>query len=266
MLLMVLSPAKSLDYTSPPTTQIATQPQFVKQAKTLIDGLRQQTPKQLSALMGISDKLAALNAARFAEWKPSFTPQDSKQAVLAFNGDVYEGLDAPSLSEADLQWAQQHLRVLSGLYGLLRPLDLMRPYRLEMGTAWPNAKGKDLYAYWGAQIAKTLDAELAAGEREGEGEPVLVNLASEEYFRSVDRKALKARVVQPVFQDGTPQTGYKIVSFYAKRARGLMARHVIKNRLTEVEQLKGFTSEGYRFVPEASKADQWVFRRDKAGA
>jgi len=260
MLLMVLSPAKSLDYTTPPTTTAATQPQFVQQAKALVDGLRKQSPQQLGVLMGISDKLAALNAARFAEWKPSFTPQDSKQAVLAFNGDVYEGLDAPSLSEADLQWAQQHLRVLSGLYGVLRPLDLMRPYRLEMGTAWPNPKGKDLYAYWGSQIAEALDADLAAGP----GEPVLVNLASDEYFRSVDRKVLKARVVQPVFQDGTPQTGYKVVSFYAKRARGLMARYVIQNRLTEVEQLKGFSSDGYRFVPGASKTDQWVFRRDKA--
>ena len=262
MLLMVLSPAKSLDYTTPPTTSIATQPQFTLQAKVLVDGLRKQSPQQLSALMGISDKLAALNAARFAEWQPSFTPQDSKQAVLAFNGDVYEGLDARSLSEADLQWAQQHLRVLSGLYGVLRPLDLMRPYRLEMGTAWPNTKGKDLYAYWGTQIAENLNAELAGGK----GEPVLVNLASDEYFRSVDRKALKARVVQPLFQDGTPQTGYKIVSFYAKRARGLMARYVIEHRLIQVDALKAFDSDGYRFVPEASKIDQWVFRRDKVSA
>ena len=262
MFLMVLSPAKSLDYTTLPTTSIATQPQFIRQAKTLVDGLRKQSPQQLSALMGISDKLAALNAARFAEWKPSFTPEDSKQALLAFNGDVYEGLDANSLSEKDLQWAQQHLRVLSGLYGLLRPLDLMRPYRLEMGTAWPNAQGKDLYAYWGSQIAESLNAELAAGK----GEPVLVNLASDEYFRSVDRKALQARVVQPVFQDGTPQKGYKVVSFYAKRARGLMARYVIKHRLAAVDKLKAFDSEGYRFVPEASKADQWIFRRDKASA
>ncbi len=262
MLLMVLSPAKSLDYTTPPTTSIATQPQFIEQAKVLVDGLRKQSPQQLSALMGISDKLAALNAARFAQWQPSFTPQDSKQAVLAFNGDVYEGLDASSLSKADLQWAQQHLRVLSGLYGVLRPLDLMRPYRLEMGTAWPNAKGKDLYAYWGTQIAENLNAELTGDK----GEPVLVNLASDEYFRSVDRKALKARVVQPVFQDGTPQTGYKIVSFYAKRARGLMARYVIRHRLTQVDALKAFDSDGYRFVPEDSKADQWVFRRDKVSA
>ena len=262
MLLMVLSPAKSLDYTTPPTTSIATQPQFIEQAKVLVDGLRKQSPQQLSALMGISDKLAALNAARFAQWQPSFTPQDSKQAVLAFNGDVYEGLDASSLSKADLQWAQQHLRVLSGLYGVLRPLDLMRPYRLEMGTAWPNAKGKDLYAYWGTQIAENLNAELTGDK----GVPVLVNLASDEYFRSVDRKALKARVVQPVFQDGTPQTGYKIVSFYAKRARGLMARYVIRHRLTQVDALKAFDSDGYRFVPEDSKADQWVFRRDKVSA
>jgi cytoplasmic iron level regulating protein YaaA (DUF328/UPF0246 family) len=262
MLLMVLSPAKSLDYTTPPTTSVATQPQFVAQAEALVEGLRQLSPQQLGALMDISDKLAALNAARFAEWKPSFTPQDSKQAVLAFNGDVYEGLDAPSLSESDLQWAQRHLRILSGLYGVLRPLDLIRPYRLEMGTAWPNPKGKDLYAYWGSQIAEALNADLAAGP----GEPVLVNLASDEYFRSVDRNVLDARVVQPVFQDGTPQSGYKVVSFYAKRARGLMARYAIQNRVTEVEQLKGFGSEGYRFVPEASDANRWVFRRDKAAA
>lgn len=260
MLLMVLSPAKSLDFTSPPTTTVATQPQFVAQAEALVEGLRQLSPQQLGALMGISDKLAALNAARFAEWKPSFTPQDSKQAVLAFNGDVYEGLDAPSLSESDLQWAQRHLRILSGLYGVLHPLDLIRPYRLEMGTAWPNSKGKDLYAYWGSQIAEALNADLAAGP----GEPVLVNLASDEYFRSVDRDVLDARVVQPVFQDGTPQSGYKVVSFYAKRARGLMARYAIQNRITEVEQLKGFDREGYRFVPETSDADRWVFRRDKA--
>ncbi|CUA97798.1 peroxide stress protein YaaA [Thiomonas bhubaneswarensis] len=259
MLLMVLSPAKSLDYTTPPTTSIATQPQFVKQATALVEGLRKQSPQQLGALMGISDKLAALNAARFAEWKPRFTPEDSKQAVLAFNGDVYEGLDAGSLSEKDLQWAQQHLRILSGLYGVLRPLDLMRPYRLEMGTAWPNALGKDLYAYWGSQIAESLNADLA----EGKGEPVLVNLASDEYFRSVDRGVLKARVVQPVFQDGTPQKGYKVVSFYAKRARGLMARYIVLHRISTVEKIKAFDSEGYRFVPEVSKEDQWIFRRDK---
>ena len=259
MLLMVLSPAKSLDYTTPPTTSIATQPQFVKQATALVEGLRKQSPQQLGALMGISDKLAALNAARFAEWKPRFTPEDSKQAVLAFNGDVYEGLDAGSLSEKDLQWAQQHLRILSGLYGVLRPLDLMRPYRLEMGTAWPNARGKDLYAYWGSQIAESLNADLA----EGKGEPVLVNLASDEYFRSVDRGVLKARVVQPVFQDGTPQKGYKVVSFYAKRARGLMARYIVLHRISTVEKIKAFDSEGYRFVPEVSKEDQWIFRRDK---
>ena len=262
MLLMVLSPAKSLDYTTPPTTSLATQPQFVRQAQALVDGLRKQSPQQLGALMGISDKLAALNAARFAEWQPTFTPDDSKQAVLAFNGDVYEGLDANSLGEDDLRWAQQHLRVLSGLYGVLRPLDLMRPYRLEMGTAWPTAQGKDLYAYWGGQIAENLNAAMAAGK----GEPVLVNLASDEYFRSVDRKVLQARVVQPVFQDGTPQKGYKVVSFYAKRARGLMARYAIKHRIAAVEQLKAFDSEGYRFVPEASTEDQWMFRRDKAPA
>ena len=260
MLLMVLSPAKTLDYTTPPTTTEATQPQFVGRARELVKALRTQSPQQLAALMGISDRLAALNAARFAEWRPTFTPENSKQAILAFNGDVYEGLDASSLSVDDLHWAQRHLRVLSGLYGLLRPLDLMRPYRLEMGTPWANAKGKDLYAFWGSRLAKTLDAELA----EGGSEPVLVNLASDEYFRAVDRKALRARVVQPVFQDGTPQTGYKVVSFYAKRARGLMARHVITHRSTKVDELKSFTGEGYRFVPEASKADQWVFRRDKA--
>lgn len=260
MLLMVLSPAKTLDFTTPPTTTESTRPQFVAQARELVDGLRSQSPQQLCALMGISDKLGALNAARFAEWRPRFTPADSKQAILAFDGDVYDGLDAPSLSLDDLHWAQVHLRILSGLYGLLRPLDLMRPYRLEMGTRWANARGDDLYAFWGSRLARALDAELAAGG----GDPVLVNLASDEYFRAVDRKALHARIVQPVFQDGTPQAGYKVVSFFAKRARGLMARHLITRRATRIDDLKTFDGAGYRFVADASTADKWVFRRDKA--
>jgi cytoplasmic iron level regulating protein YaaA (DUF328/UPF0246 family) len=261
MLMMVLSPAKTLDFTTPPTTTESTQPQFVGEAEELVAGLRRQSPQQLCTLMGISDKLGALNAARFAEWRPTFTPQDSKQAVLAFDGDVYDGLDARSLGTDDLRWAQVHLRILSGLYGLLRPLDLMRPYRLEMGTAWPNARGKDLYAFWSDRLARTLDAELAAGG----ADPVLINLASDEYFRAVDRRALTARVVQPVFQDGTPQAGYKVVSFYAKRARGLMARYAIAHRVVQVDQLKYFAEAGYRFAPEASSADRWVFRRDKTG-
>lgn len=258
MLMMVLSPAKTLDFDTPPHVSTATQPRFVEEAKQLADGLRRLTPAQIGSLMSISDKLAALNAARWQQWQPTFTPQDSKQAVLAFHGDVYEGLDAATLSAQDLQWAQDHLRILSGLYGLLRPLDLIRPYRLEMGTAWPNPRGKDLYAFWGTRLAEQLDADMAAGK----GEPILLNLASEEYFKAIDRRALKARVVQAVFQDRDAKGQYKVISFFAKRARGLMARYVITHRLQSVDALTAFDSEGYRWAPAQSSADMLVFRRE----
>jgi uncharacterized protein len=254
-MLVVLSPAKKLDYDSPVRTTKHSQPQFVLQAQGLIDVLRQKSATEISGLMSLSDALARLNVERYQAWEPKFTQTNSRQAVLAFNGDVYEGLDAATLSDDQLDWAQQHVAILSGLYGVLRPLDLMQPYRLEMGTRLATGKGKNLYDYWGTEIAEYLNQSLAQ-----QGSDVIVNLASEEYFRSVDQKVLKARVVQCVFQDEKNGT-WKIISFYAKRARGLMARYIVDHRIDEPEQLKGFNVDGYAFYPEASTDLKLVFRR-----
>ncbi|APR05573.1 peroxide stress protein YaaA [Thauera chlorobenzoica] len=258
-MILVLSPAKALDYQTPPTTACFTQPDFLDDAAELIEVLRERSPAQVAELMSLSDALASLNVARYASWSRPFTPDNAKQAVLAFNGDVYEGLDAASLSEADLAWAQDHLRILSGLYGVLRPLDLMQAYRLEMGTKLATARGRNLYAFWGERITAALD-RLLAGEEAAGRERVLLNLASDEYFKSVQRKKLAGRIVTPVFEDWKGGR-YKIISFYAKRARGLMSRFVIRQRIDEVEALKGFASEGYAFAAAASDADTLVFRR-----
>ena len=259
-MILVLSPAKSLDFATPPTVKDYTQPDFLDQSQVLVERLRQLSPLDLSQLMGISDSLAVLNAARYASWGRPFTPDNAKQAVLAFNGDVYEGLNAPTLSPAALEFAQGHLRILSGLYGVLRPLDLIQPYRLEMGTRIANPGGKDLYAFWGERIVDALNVTLLET-----GASALVNLASEEYFKSVRVKKLAAPVIQPVFEDWSAGK-YKVVSFYAKRARGLMARHVIAKRLKKVEGLKKFADDGYAFDESASDAVRWVFRRKSAQA
>lgn len=256
-MLVVLSPAKSLDYETPLKVSVSTQPQFIEQASELVDILRPMSPADLSGLMSISDKLGVLNATRYTEWSPQFTPLNSRQAVLAFNGDVYDGFDAKTLDEEGLQFAQQHVRILSGLYGILRPLDLMQPYRLEMGTRLSNPAGKDLYAFWKKTVAPALNREL------GGKNPVLVNLASDEYFKSVDLKALKARVVHPIFQD-EKNGQFKIISFFAKKARGLMARYIVDHRITDVEQLKNFTVDGYAYSAESSTDNTWVFRRKEA--
>jgi uncharacterized protein len=254
-MLLLISPAKSLDYETPATTKRHTLPQFVAESTQLIDQLRTQTPAQLASLMSLSDKLAELNVARFAAWQPKFTASNSKQAVLAFNGDVYEGLDAPSLSEAQLDWAQSHLLILSGLYGLLRPLDWMQPYRLEMGTTWPNPRGKNLYDWWGDRLAEHLNQCL-----QEQGDDLVVNLASQEYFKAVKRKALKARVVDCVFEDWKGGQ-WKVISFHAKRARGLMVRHAIAKRAKTAQALKSFNTEGYAFDEAVSSPDRLVFRR-----
>lgn len=254
-MLLLLSPAKTLDYETPPHVAAHTKPLFAKEAAALIDLLREKSPAEIASLMHLSDHLAQLNAARYAAWSPRFTAANSKQAVLAFNGDVYEGLDAATLSAEQLDWAQQHLVILSGLYGVLRPLDRMQPYRLEMGTRLSNPRGKDLYAWWGSTIAQYLDERLAEDET-----PVVVNLASEEYFKAVDRKMLRGRVIQCVFEDWKGGL-YKVISFHAKRARGLMARYAIEKRLTKPAQLQRFTSEGYAFDAGASEPDRLVFRR-----
>lgn len=254
-MLYLLSPAKKLDYDTPVRVQTHTQPLFTKEAAELIAVLRKKSAGEIAELMSLSQALAELNEARYRAWVPEFTQANSRQAALAFNGDVYEGLEAASLSEKDLGWAQEHVAILSGLYGVLRPLDLMQPYRLEMGTRLETPRGRNLYEFWGSRIAQYLNERLA-----GEKTPVIVNLASEEYFKSVDLKTLQARVVQCVFQDWK-SGAWKVVSFHAKRARGLMARYAIRNRIDDPAGLQGFDSEGYAWDASASSPDKLVFRR-----
>lgn len=254
-MLLVISPAKNLDYETPVKTKQKSDPDFLDDAQELIDDLRQLAPQDISKLMGISDKLGVLNYDRYQQWKTPFTEDNAKQAVLAFNGDVYTGLDANSFKADELKFAQKHLRILSGLYGLLRPLDLMQAYRLEMGTKFANQRGKDLYQFWGETITEALNKQLKAVKSEE-----LINLASNEYFKSVKAKSLNAEIITPVFKDWKGDK-YKIISFYAKKARGLMAAYIIKNKLTDAEQIKAFDSEGYGFNEAMSTAKEWVFTR-----
>ncbi|APW37061.1 peroxide stress protein YaaA [Rhodoferax koreense] len=257
-MLFLLSPAKSLDFDTPTGELPHTQPQFVAQSTELIALLKAQSPRQIAELMHLSDALAELNVARYQAWRPRFTAHNSKQAVLAFNGDVYGGLDAGSLGAEDLAWAQDHLCILSGLYGVLRPLDRMQPYRLEMGTRLAGGHGATLYKFWGARIAEHLNKRLRS-----DSTPVVVNLASQEYFKAVDLDVLKARVVECVFEEWK-NGRYKIISFMAKRARGLMARYATTQRLSLPRQLEGFDLEGYAFAAAASEPDRLVFRRKTA--
>lgn len=254
-MLAILSPAKTLDYESPVPELPLTKPDFLKQTQALLGILRELSPQEVAALMGISDKLAALNVARFTEWSPRFTDKNSRAAILAFMGDVYEGMNAQSFTAKDHDYAQQHVRILSGLYGLLRPLDRLQPYRLEMGTKLENPAGKNLYAFWGDTLALALNKALAE-----QGDDVLVNLASDEYNKAALTKALKARVITPQFKEEKAGQ-FKIVSFYAKRARGLMTAYMVKNRLKKPEDLKNFDAEGYAFNSKLSKGDVLVFTR-----
>ncbi|KFE53923.1 peroxide stress protein YaaA [Pseudomonas syringae] len=255
-MLMVISPAKTLDFETPPSTTRFTQPQYLDHSQELITQLRELTPAQIGELMHLSDKLSGLNAARFGSWNPGFTPENAKQALLAFKGDVYTGLQAETLSEKELTYAQDHLRMLSGLYGLLRPLDLMQPYRLEMGTKLANSRGKDLYAFWGTRISEWLNEALAE-----QGDDLLLNLASNEYFSAVKRSALKARIIDTEFKD-QKNGQYKIISFYAKKARGMMSRFVISEQINTPDALKQFDVNGYRYSSEQSTATKLVFLRD----
>ncbi|MDE2398295.1 MAG: peroxide stress protein YaaA [Burkholderiales bacterium] len=255
-MLFLLSPSKKLDYdTAAPFETIAATPLFTPQAAELIAVLRKKKPAQVAALMDLSDALAALNVARYAAWRPEPTPENSKPALFAFAGDVYAGLQAASLDAADVAWAQDHLVLLSGLYGALRPLDALQPYRLEMGSALRTRRGKDLYAYWGDHLAAHLNQRLA-----GEAAPVVVNLASVEYARAALRPALKARVVDCAFEDWKDGR-YKIISFFAKRARGLLARHAVRCRAARPEDLLAFDADGYAHDAAASEPDRLVFRR-----
>lgn len=256
-MLMVISPAKTLDYTSPLATQEYSLPRYLEQSGQLIEVLRKLSPNQLAELMKLSDKLAGLNVARFTEWQPDFTLENARQAILAFRGDVYTGLDADSLSAADFKYAQQHLRILSGLYGVLRPLDLMQPYRLEMGTKLDNPAGRNLYEFWGEQITDSLNQCLAEQKTD-----VLLNLASNEYFKAVKPKQLKATLIDVDFKD-LKNGQYKIISFYAKKARGMMARYVIENKIDSVAGLRKFNTQGYYYCAEQSKPEHLVFLRDQ---
>lgn len=255
-MLFLLSPAKALDYDTELSGQAHTQPLFVKQSKALIEVLRTQSPQQVAALMDLSDALSSLNVARYQAWSSRATTKNARQAVLAFNGDVYGGLDARSLAAADLDWAQEHLCILSGLYGVLRPLDLMQPYRLEMGTRLATEQGRDLYAFWGTQIADYLNKRLRV-----DTSPVVINLASQEYFKAVATRTLKARVVECVFLENR-NGQYKTISFMAKRARGLMARFAIQSRAAQPEHLRAFNAEGYAFHAAGSTPERMVFRRE----
>jgi cytoplasmic iron level regulating protein YaaA (DUF328/UPF0246 family) len=255
-MLMVISPAKTLDYDSAPATDKTSQPDFLDDSCELVDQLKTLEPHDISNLMGVSDKLGQLNAERFHNWQAPFTKDNAKQAVLAFKGDVYTGLDAENFSDKEFETAQKRLRILSGLYGVLKPLDLMQPYRLEMGTKFENNRGKDLYTFWGNKITDELNRLLKADDG------VLVNLASNEYFKSVRKKELDARLITPQFKDWK-NGQYKMISFYAKKARGLMCRYAIQNNITQANDLKGFDLEGYGFSEEQSDANNWVFLRDE---
>lgn len=257
-MLTVLSPAKTLDYETPPTTRKTTEPMFLEQAQALVEDARGLSPADIRELMGVSDAIANLNHERFMNWQPAFSLENAKQAVLAFKGDVYTGLDADSLDNKALSFAQKHIRILSGLYGLLRPLDLMQPYRLEMGLKFTNRGGKNLYEFWGNDITDAVNKAVKSS-----GSPVLVNLASNEYFKSVKPKQLDAEVITPVFKD-LKNGKYKMISFFAKRARGVMARYIVTQGLNEPEALKTFAEDGYYFSPEQSTATEWVFLRDQA--
>ena len=254
-MLILLSPAKTLDYESPMPKVHATEPQFVPLSAQLIATLQKKSVKQIAELMDLSESLAKLNVERYKAWTPQFNEANARPAMLAFNGDVYEGLDAYSLKTKDLKWAQEHLAILSGLYGVLRPLDLMQAYRLEMGTGLKIGKAANLYQFWGSQIAQHLNARLASDQH-----PVIINLASQEYFKAVDRKTLQARVVECVFQD-FKNGQFKIISFFAKRARGLMARYAIEHQVKHPEALQAFNLEGYAFEASVSTDNTWVFRR-----
>jgi len=254
-MLMVISPAKTLDFDSPLATKEFSQPALLDKSQQLIDVARKLSPAQIGSLMHISDKLAELNARRFNDWQPPFTPDNARQAILAFKGDVYTGLQAEEFSAKDFDFAQQHLRMLSGLYGLLRPLDLMQAYRLEMGIKLENPAGQNLYSFWGDTLTDALNEALAA-----QGDDVLINLASDEYFRAVKPKKLNGQIIKPVFLD-EKNGKFKVISFYAKKARGLMSRYIIQQRLTKPAQLKKFDLEGYFFDAESGSENELVFKR-----
>ena len=257
IMFFVLSPAKNLNEKDPSPVSSFTLPDLLPEAEILMQELRQLAPQQIAELMHVSDKIALLNSERNAAWHTPFTPENAKQAVFMFNGDVYEGISADTLKPEQIDYLQQHVRLLSGLYGVLRPLDLMQPYRLEMGTVFANSRGKNLYEFWGDKITDLLNQTLEQADSD-----VLINLASQEYFKSVNTKKLNARLITPIFKD-EKNGKYKIISFYAKRARGLMVRYAAEHGITDPEMLKNFDYEGYSFNEAASNEAEWVFMREE---
>ncbi len=254
-MLTVISPAKTLDFESPTVTDAFSQPAHLTQSRKLVRRLRQLSASDLSRLMQVSDDIADLNQQRFKKWKTPFKPDNSRQALFAFKGDVYIGLDAYSMTPENVEFAQDHLRILSGLYGVLRPLDLMQPYRLEMGTRLDTDQSKNLYQFWDGRITKTLNQDLRQS-----GTKTLINLASNEYFKSIKPKLLKAEVITPVFKD-YHKDGYRVIGFFAKKARGMMARYLVDHQIDEPEALKDFNLGGYAFNAQLSAAHEWVFTR-----
>ena len=262
-MLAIISPAKTLDFDSPPQSEKYTTPSFLGDSEFLIQSLQQYSSQEISELMGISNKLAELNQKRYATWHKPFTPENSKQAILAFKGDVYQGLEVNRYNEWDLAAAQKHLRILSGLYGLLKPLDLIQPYRLEMGTNLKTDRANNLYQFWGQKLTDGLQEALDEQHTKKSSPPILINLASNEYFSAINDSKLHARVITPTFKD-LKNGKYKFISFYAKKARGLMASYIVKNRLKKLELLKDFNWTGYEFSEEESDGDQWVFLRSQS--
>ena len=253
-MLMVISPAKTLDFSSRADADF-TVPECLENSQVLVDQLRQLGPEELGALMQISPKLSALNYQRYQAFEQPFTLDNAKQALLAFQGDVYKGMDTAIYEQEDFNFAQKHLRILSGLYGILRPLDLIQPYRLEMGTKLQNSHGKNLYEFWGSAIAESINQALA-----DHPEPCLINLASNEYFKAIDKKTLQFRLLNIAFKENKNGT-YKVVAIHAKRARGLMVDYAIRNRIETPDGLKTFDSEGYQFRQDLSTEQDWIFSR-----
>ncbi len=256
-MITLISPAKTLDFDTPPTTRRATEPELLQRSATLIEDAQQLSPDDIRALMGVSENIAQLNHARFMNWSTPFNLDNAKQAIFAFKGDVYTGLEAQSLSAKQLSYAQQHLRILSGLYGLLRPLDLMQAYRLEMGLKFANRGGANLYQFWGDDICDGINAQLKKLKQE-----TVVNLASHEYFRAVRAKSLRAEILTPVFKD-LKSGKYKVISFYAKKARGQMARYIIEKEIEDCAGLRRFRGGGYKYNKAESTATELVFTRDQ---
>lgn len=259
-MLALISPAKTLDYESALPTDSHTLPRLLAHSQELIDVSRTLSASEIANLMSVSEKIANLNVERFRDWQADFDFSNARQALFAFKGDVYTGLNAYSLKDQDIDYAQQHLRMLSGLYGLLRPLDLMMPYRLEMGTKLKNPRGSNLYEFWGTIITDLINEDLAVAKSE-----LLVNIASDEYYKSVKESKIQAEIIKPVFLD-QKNGKYKVISFYAKKARGLMARYIIENKIERAEDLKGFNSDGYYFDADSSLKGELVFKRDEQAA